>query len=418
VKALVFGDPPAPAEVRPEPADEREAELLALPFGLHDWPDARPRRPDWVVTRPILTGICGSDVKFVLGDLHEGDVDNPLAAFSSLPLVPGHEVVAEVVELGPEARGLDVGQRVVLNPWLTCAPRGVDPPCPSCVAGDYNLCWSFTTGDLGNGLHIGITTEAPGAWAELMAAHDSMLFPVPDQLTDEQAVLTDPFSVSLHAVVRNPPPPGGRAVVYGAGSLGLTCVAALRALHPDVEVAVVARFGAQAAMATEFGAHRVVAHEPREATIEELAGWSGGVLHPALLGLPMAHPGRVDVVYDTIAKPETLELSARLLAQRGTLVIIGVATPGRWESTPVYFKELTVVGSNAFGFETVEGRRCHAIEHYVELVTSGRVDLTGMVTHRFGLDDWWGAVRALADQETSGALKVAFAPNGEAADGA
>jgi len=407
----VFGDLPDPAEARPEPADEAQAALLSLPFGLHEVPDARPRRPDWVVTRPILTGICGSDIKFMLGDLHEGDIDNPLAAFSSLPLVPGHEVVAEVVELGPDARGLEVGQRVVLNPWLTCAPRGISPVCPSCVAGDFNLCWSFTTGEIGNGLHIGITTGAPGGWAELLAAHDSMLFAVPDEVTDEQAVLTDPFSVSLHAVLRNPPPEGGRALVYGAGSLGLTCVAVLRALYPEVDVAVVARFEAQADMAGRFGASRVVAHEPREAAIEALAEWSGGVLHPALLGLPMAHPGGVDVVYDTIAKPETLEMGSRLLAQRGTLVIIGVATPGRWESTPVYFKELTVVGSNAFGFETTGGHRRHAIEHYFDLVTSGQVDLTGMVTHRFALDDWWGAMQALAHQDTSGALKVAFAPS-------
>jgi len=412
LKALVFGDAPQEGEVRPEPADDLEAMLVSLPFGLREVDDARPLRPDWVLTRPILTGVCGSDIKFVLGDLHEGDIDNPLAAFSSLPLVPGHEVVAEVVELGPEAEGLEVGQRVVLNPWLTCAPRGVEPVCPSCVAGDFNLCWSFTTGEIGNGLHIGITTKAPGGWAELLAAHDSMLFPVPENMTHEQAVLTDPFSVSLHAVVRNPPPPGGRVLVFGAGSLGLTCVAALRALHPDVEVAVVARFDAQAAMAAAFGATLVVRDEPRLAAIEALADWSGGVLHPALEGLPMAHPGGIGVVYDTIAKPETLELSSRLLAQRGTLVSIGVATPGRWESTPVYFKELALVGSNAFGFETLEGSRRHAIEHYFDLVTTGRVDLTGMVTHRYPLEGWWDAVRSLARQHDSGALKVTFAPNG------
>ena len=109
--------------------------LAGIPFGLHEIDDARMARPDWVVTRPILSGICGSDAKLVLGDFNTGDIDNPMAAFSSLPHVPGHEVVAEVVALGPEARGLDVGQRVVLNPWLTCGPRGITPPCPPCQAG-------------------------------------------------------------------------------------------------------------------------------------------------------------------------------------------------------------------------------------------------------------------------------------------
>ena len=67
--------------------------------------DAHPIHPDWVVTRPILSGVCGSDTKLVLGDFDDGDIDNPMAAFSSLPHVPGHEVVAEVVALGPDGPG-------------------------------------------------------------------------------------------------------------------------------------------------------------------------------------------------------------------------------------------------------------------------------------------------------------------------
>jgi threonine dehydrogenase-like Zn-dependent dehydrogenase len=412
MRALVFGAPPAEEEARPEPADDLERTLLSLPFGLHHIDDARPLRPDWIVTRPILAGICGSDAKLVLGDFGEGDVDNPMSAFSSLPHVPGHEVVAEVIELGPDATGLEVGQRVVLNPWLTCAPRGVDPLCPACRAGDLSLCWSFTKGALGPGVHVGVTTDAPGAWADLLAAHDSMLIPVPDAIPDDLAVLADPFAVSMHAVVRHPPPSGGRVVIYGAGALGITTVAAVRALYPGVDIAVVARFDAQGALATKLGASLVVAHEPRLSVVEQLAAWSDGVLHTPFDGLPVAHPGGVDVVYDTIAKPETMEVGVRVLAERGTLVQSGVSTPGRWEWTPIYFKELTIGGSNAFGVEEVDGVRKHAIAHYFDLVADGRVDLTGMLTHRFPLERWLEALKALSRQELSGAIKVAFEPGG------
>ena len=89
MKALLFGAPPAEDEVRPTPEDELEAMLAGIPFGLHEIDDARLVRPDWVVTRPILSGICGSDAKLVLGDFNTGDIDNPMAAFSSLPHVPG-----------------------------------------------------------------------------------------------------------------------------------------------------------------------------------------------------------------------------------------------------------------------------------------------------------------------------------------
>jgi threonine dehydrogenase-like Zn-dependent dehydrogenase len=412
MKALLFGAPPDPAETRPAPHDELETMLAGLPFGLHEVDDSRRVRPDWVITRPILSGICGSDAKLVLGDFSTGDIDNPMAAFSSLPHVPGHEVVAEVVALGPQAAGLSVGQRVVLNPWLTCAPRGIEPVCPPCAAGDLSLCWSFTKGDLGPGVHLGVIAGAPGAWAELLAAHDSMFIPVPDAISNEAAVLADPFSVSFHAIVRNPPPTNGRVLVYGAGALGLTSVAILHMLYPDVEVGVVARFEAQHDMALKFGAAKVFDHEPRLALVEALAEWSGAVLHAPLDGLPVTHPGHIDVIYDTIAKAETLEVGVRVLAERGRLVYTGVATPQRWESTPIYFKELIITGSNAFGLEDLDGVRQHAIAHYLQLVADGRLDITPMLTHRFALTEWWDALKAIARQDDSGAVKVAFTPNG------
>ncbi|HEY7916187.1 MAG TPA: alcohol dehydrogenase catalytic domain-containing protein [Acidimicrobiales bacterium] len=410
MRALVFGVPRDADDAHEGPGDDLDRRIDSLPFGLHQVDDARLVRPDWVITRPLLSGVCGSETKLVLGDFDTGDIDNPMAAFSSIPHIPGHEVVAEVVRLGPEASGLEVGQRVLLNPWLTCGPRGVDPPCPACRRGELSLCWSFTTGALGPGVHVGVASDAPGGWADLMAAHDSMLIPVPDSVTDEVAVLADPFAVSLHAILRCPPPPTGRALVYGAGALGVTSVAILRSLYPEVELAVVARFPAQARLAADFGAGLVLAHEPRLELIEALAEWSGGVLHTAFAGLPMAHPGGIDVVYDTVARPETLEVGVRVLAERGSLVQTGVHTPGRWEYTPVYFKELSIVGSNAFGIEEVEGVRQHALRHYLDFVEAGRVDLTGMLTHRFPLDHWHDALRALSTQEESGAVKVAFEP--------
>ncbi|MEY2404111.1 MAG: hypothetical protein QOD38_1662 [Acidimicrobiaceae bacterium] len=374
---------------------------------LEDMADPGFLRPDWVVTRPRLTGICGSDSKQVFMDW--GDVqtpDNPMKAFFSLPQVLGHEVVAEVVALGPEAEGFDVGDRVVLNPWLSCAPRGVSPLCPACVAGDLSLCASFGVGPIAPGIHTGTSKDASGGYAELMPAHDSMLFKVPDSVPDEIAVFADPFAVSLHAVTRHPPPAGGKVMVYGAGALGTCTTAILRALYPDVDVLVVARFGAQADLARKLGA-TVIAHEPAMQVIEQAAEWSGGVLQPAD-GLPMAYPGAIDVVYDTVGKRETFEVGSRVARARGTIVKAGVHGPTFWEDTPLYFKELSFVGSNAFGVEEIGGVRKHGIEHYLDLAASGRVDLTGLLTHTFRLEEWREAFTALATQDRSGAIKVAF----------
>lgn len=410
MKALVFGVDPEPW---PAPADANDLvrNLSVTPMRLMDVDDARPLRPDWLVVAPRLVGICGSDSKQALLDFGPEDADSAMAALCSFPQVMGHEVVGHVVELGPKATGFEVGQRVVLNPWLACAARGVEPECPSCRAGDYSLCHNFTAGTISRGIHTGVSSDATGGYAELMPAHSSMLFPVPDSLSDEEAVLADPFSVSLHAITRHPPPPNGKVLVYGAGSLGSTSVAILRMLYPDVEVAVVARFEAQAALARTLGASVVVSPEDRLGVIEELARWSGGRLVTGGLmaeglGLPMCHPGGIDVVYDTVGKPETFEVGVRLLKARGTLVKSGFHGPGRWEWSPLYFKEISWVGSNAFGLEEVEGRRAHGIEHYLGLAAAGRIDLTGMLTHTFRLSEWRQAFAALADQAHSGAIKV------------
>jgi threonine dehydrogenase-like Zn-dependent dehydrogenase len=357
-----------------------------------------------------MTGICGSDAKQVFMDFGEGLSDSPLNGLFSFPTVLGHEVVADVAEVGPGTHGIEEGARVVLNPWLSCIPRGIDPICGSCEDGDLSLCWHFTDGDLAPGIHTGTCKDAPGGFAEYLPAHETMIHPVPDGLADEVAVLADPFSVSLHSVTRHRPPPDGRVLVYGAGALGTTAVAILRTLYPGVEIGVVAGHPSQAALATRMGA-TVFAHEPVEQLIEEAARWSGGRLRRVDGGgggLPMAHPGGIDVVYDTIGTSETAEVGVRLLKQRGTMVKSGVHAPQRWEFSPLYFKETYWVGSNAFGVEEVDGVRKHAIAHYLDLASSGRVDLDGMLTHTFTLDDWRDAFVALATQDVSGAIKVAF----------
>ncbi len=413
MKALVYGVRPEPWEA-PQGATGLLANLAHTPVALRDVPDASPLRNDWVILRPRLTGICGSDAKQMLGDF-EGDADSALSGMCSFPQILGHEIVADIVELGPNAHGVAVGQRVVVDPWIGCVPRGVPSICSACAAGDSNLCENFDAGDIARGIHLGTSSDAGGGFAQLVSAHPSMCYAVPNDVDDENAVLADPFAVALHAVIRTPPQSDDdRVLIWGAGTLGLCTLAILRAFYPSVRVAIVARFAAQASAAETLGADLIVPTGSQSELVVTLARWSNGRIRPTmegLDGLPMCLPGGIQIAYDTIGKPETFEVETRVLATRGSIVVTGVHVPGRWEWSPHYFKEIAIVGSNAFGVETLHGVRQHAIAHYLDLVTTGQIDLGSLVTHTFGLADWREAFVALANQETSGAIKVALQPN-------
>lgn len=373
------------------------------PLQLRDVPEPGLPAEDWVLLGTRLCGICGSDTKQVF---LEGSWDNPMTALISFPQILGHEVVANVLDAGPRVRELRPGDRVVLNPWLSCAPRGL-PPCAWCRRGELAQCRNFARGHLTPGIHTGNSRDASGGFAPRLPAHESQCIRVPEGVSDEAAVLADPFSVSLHAVLHEPPPPGGVALVYGCGTLGLLSIAILRRLHPGIRVLAVARFPHQQRLAEQLGAERALAHRPRRELVEQLASALGVELQEPERGLPMLNGG-VDVVYDSVASAETLEIGVRAVRPRGRIVATGVSTPRRFEWTPLYFKEIALVGSNAFALETLEGRRQHAMQWYLEWAAEQGLDLTRLVTHRFPLEGYRDAFLACHDQGRSGAVKVLF----------
>lgn len=347
----------------------------------------------WVSCDTLLAGICGSDAKQVFLN---GSFDNPMTALISMPHILGHEALA---------RRSDTGELVVLDPWIPCHTRGVETPCQACQNGDYPHCRNFTHGAFARGIHLGNCVDRGGVHAERFSAHESQLHPVPPGVTPEQAVLADPVSVSLRHVVRNPPDPDRPALVYGCGTLGLAAVALLRRLHPDLTIWAVSKHKEGAELAMKFGANKVMGPKPDALveTVAELVGTEPLVSWARKRWL-LDGPG---VVYDTVGKPKTVETALRLVGSQGVIAISGVEAPKRWEWTPLYFKEVTIRGSNAFGFEWVDGVHKHAFEHYFDLVQDG-FDVSAIVTHHVPFDRWQEAYLKLADKKSSGAIKVLF----------
>lgn len=382
------------------------AALVRLsPLRLVEVPEPVLPGPEWVAVRVRLAGICGSDLHLV----HQ-DVSPSASVYASFPFVVGHENVGAVAAAGPAA-GVAPGQRVVVEPLLPCLPRGFDAPCPACRRGDYNLCERFAEGRLPPGFGQGFCRDVGGAWGEVMVAHRSQLVPVPDALPDEQAVFAEPLACAVHAVLRHVPDAAGTVLVIGAGAMGLATVAALRALRPAARIVAVARYPHQAALAAHLGAHQVLTSRGR-ALYDQVAGLVGARVLQPLLGRPLL-TGGADVTLECAGTGRALDDALRLTRAGGAVVCVGIAfAPRGVDWTPLYLREVRVVGTSYYAAERVGARTVRAIELAVELLATGRVDLRPLVTHRFPLRHVASALATALDKRGQRAVKVLLEPAG------
>ncbi len=357
----------------------------------------------WVRIRTRLGGICGSDLAVVT--LRASPSTSP---FSSFPFVLGHENVGEVLEVGKEVRGFAIGDRVTANPLLACAPRGIEPPCAACAAGQPSRCVHFTDGALPPGMLIGTTRGLGGSWGEQFVAHQGQLVRLPAGVPDEAAVLIEPLACSVHAVRASLPADGERVLVIGAGSIGLLTVAALTALAPQAPVTVLARHAFQEEQAVRLGAARVVRDSRRG--LEALAAAAGSRLLQPILGRPVA-VGGFDRSFVCIGSARAMEDALRFTRAGGTVILLGNAglLPGL-DWTPLWLKELTLRGSVCYGTQVHGGAERGAFEEAASLIATGRAPVAPLVTHVFALAEYRRALVTALDRGGSRSIKVALRP--------
>ena len=324
-------------------------------LGLSDYPIPRLRGPEWARLRPLLSGICGSDLSLLTGK-----ASPILSPFASFPAVLGHEVVAVVDEAG-SASGVRAGERVVLDPVISCFVRGFDP-CPACAEGLPALCLHAADGDLSPGMLIGYCRDLPGGWSTAMLAHASQLHRVPDAVSDEAAVLVEPLACGLHAVLAAPPDPAQPMLVVGGGTIGLGVVTALRRLHPEADVTAVVRHPLQASLAERLGATRVITDRrgfgPQRAAVEV----TGARRHRPIVGSAV-YTGGFELVFDCVGSPGSVDASLRATAARGRLVLLGTAGElGSLDLTLAWARELRLIGSYVYGREPSLSGAPHTID--------------------------------------------------------
>ena len=366
------------------------------PLQLEDVPEPELPTPEWVRVKPLLSGICGSD----LGTL-SADNSPYFSPITSPPFVMGHEVVGVVTD---DNSGFRAGERVVLEPALGCAARGIDPPCPCCASGHHALCLNVTRGAVSPGIQTGFCRDTGGGWTQrTLVAHPTQLHRVPDGLPDEAAVAVEPLACAVHAALKTAPGPEETALVVGAGNIGLFTVAALRHLTDAGRIICVAKHERQRVEALRLGADEVV--HPGE-TYTTLPGMLGTETLQPELGKPVV-VGGAEKVFECVGSSGTMEDAVRLTKPGGDVSLVGM--PGAKSSldlTALWHKEVNLSGTYAYGVEEYRGEKTSSFDLAIRLAPE--IKLETMVGPRFRLEEYRGAISAARSAGRAGHVKVAF----------
>ena len=369
--------------------------------------------PDWVRLEVLKAGICGTDVGTLMFK-----ASLAMEPFGSFPAVLGHEILARVKEVGPSVRSVVAGQRVTVDPVISCTLRGFPGAraCASCRQGLPGTCerqgeeGELQVGGRGlaRGATLGFHRDLPGGWGEEMVAHESQLFPVADALDDRTAVLMEPLAVAMHAVLGMRPWGEGPALVLGSGAIALGTVWALRAAGFAGEIVAQIKRGHEAALAKKLGASSVVSpgDEAREALVE-----TGAQGYMPIFGDEVYAGGGFPLVFDCVGSGETIGQCLRFTAPRGRIAMLGCAAEiRRLDLTFLWARELNVKGFLCYGQEEWRGGHAHTFQIAHDLLVETGAPVSEMVTHVYPLGQVRDALSAAANRRRSGSIKVLLDP--------
>lgn len=310
-----------------------------------------------VIIKVNACGVCGSDLHWYKEDGHEGTIF-------------GHEFSGDIVEVGSDVKGIVKGTR--------CTAVGFSPcgKCFWCKQGKAHRCQAMAL----------LGYQFPGAMAEYVhvpfAAPGRSIFPLPDELTYEDAASVEPLSISYFSINRGQPKEGEIIAVIGLGVIGLYAIQALKAMGVE-KILAAGRRPARLATAKLCGAEQVIdaAHEDTLQAVMEATGELG-----------------VNTVVECAGTQTTFDQAIAMARGGGKILLVGIYEEAiSWQPLPAISKNLTLVGCLGGNFPAA-----------IELLKSGKVHTKDMISHRFPLDQAADAFRAQLQDPT--AIKVMIKP--------
>ncbi len=329
--------------------------------------------PQEILTKVELCGICMGDVKTFHGAPSLwGDAEQP--QYVKPPVIPGHEFVGKVVALGPgaEKRGVVVGDRVISEQIVPCWK------CRFCNTGKYWMCEKH---DL-----YGFQHNVNGAMAEYMIyTREGIVHKVPDEIPPEEAILIEPLSCSLHAADRADAGPDDVVVVAGSGTLGLGIIGQIRMRNPKKLIVLDMR-ASRLELAKRMGADEV---------------WNPGEIDVVKRIKEVTEGYGCDIYIEATGHHLAVNQGLMMLRKLGRFVEFSVFNDSATVDWSIISdrKELDILGSHLGPY---------TYPRAIDYIQHRKIDMRGIVTHKFPLEQWAKAIEMMASGQNS--LKVVLEP--------
>lgn len=324
-------------------------------------------KADEALLKVYCIGVCGSDVHYY----EHGKIGRYVV---KEPIILGHELAGEVVKVGEQVTNVSVGDRVAVEPGVTCGR------CDYCKSGRYNLCPDVV---------FMATPPVDGAWAEYVTIRSDFLFKLPDTMSYEEGALLEPLSVSFHAMNRGKVTPADRLFVSGLGPIGLLAIQAAKIFGvTEIYASDVVPYRRE--LATKIGVTAVIdpLNENVNERIAELTGGKG-------ITVVVESSGNARAVSDTI----------KIVNRGGRIVLVGMPAV---DEIPINVNQLIDGEIDVYGLF----RYANTYPAAIQALSRYQVDIQKVITHRFALSDIKEAVEMARNQKDT-SIKIMIYPDKE-----
>lgn len=301
-------------------------------------PDPQIIRPDDVLIRIIVLGICGSDIHYY----NRGNIGSQKVFY---PFTVGHECAGIVVDTGPEVRRVRNGDVIAVEPAMWCGE------CDQCLSGRHHTCRRLR--------FLGCPGQAEGALSEFIVMPENSCFKIPGNLTADHGAISEPLAIGVYSVKKAGSLQGLNTAILGFGPIGMSVMLAAKADNAG-RIFVTDRIDERLALASK-----------------EKSEYSGNPLrHDIVREITEKAPEGLDVVFECCGQQEAVDQALELLKPGGKLIIVGIPEFDTWSLSA------DITRRHEISVQFIR-RQVGCVDPSLEMMSDGRIDVSAMVTHRF-----------------------------------